>query len=80
MFKKIFHKVIKSYNTYDAPGTEVWVVSWNARNGHFSGDSERVAKAFLHENDADAFIESLKEAKRLLQYTESINITKEKQK
>ena len=80
MFKKIFHKVIKSYNTYDAPGAEVWVVSWNARYGHYSDNSERVAKAFLCENDADTFIESLKEAKKLLQYTESINITKEKQK
>lgn len=80
IFKNIFHKVIKSYETYDVPGAELWLVSWNARWGEYSGNYNRVAKAFFNEKDADAFVESLRKAKELLQYTEKIDIKKEKQK
>ena len=64
----------------DAEGAEVWIVSWYARYGEFSSDKNQVAKVFLNEQDADAFIKSLKDAQTLLQYTESIMITKEKQR
>ena len=58
---------------------KVWVVSWLARWGEFSGEHKRVAKAFINEDDAKIFAKSLKDAKNLLQYTESINIKVEEQ-
>lgn len=58
---------------------KVWMVSWNARHGGFHGEYKRIAKAFLNKDDADLFAKSLKDAKHLLQYTESINIKVEEQ-
>lgn len=58
----------------DAEGAEVWLVSWNARYGEYSGEKQRVAKAFLLEEDAIAFAESLKQAHKLLQNTNDIHI------
>lgn len=58
----------------DAEGAEVWLVSWNARYGEYSGDEQRVAKAFLLKEDAIAFAESLKQAHKLLQNTNDIHI------
>lgn len=60
-------------------GAHVWVVSWNARYGEYSGDTKRVAKAFLDENDANQFAESLELAQKLLQNTNSLRIKIEKQ-
>lgn len=60
-------------------GAHVWVVSWDARYGDYSGDTNRVAKAFLDENDANQFAESLELAQKLLQNTNSLRIKIEKQ-
>lgn len=82
LLSKIFKKtntVIDSYNTHEAPGAEVWVVSWDARWGEYSGNKERKAKAFLNREDAVIFNNSLIEAKKLLQYTENLNIKIKKQ-
>ena len=79
LFTRKKEKVIEDYVTREAEGAEVWIVSWDARWGEYSGNKKRVAKCFLNKKDADAFVESLKEAKALLQYTEPINITIEKQ-
>lgn len=67
--------IFKLSKVKDAEGAKVWMVSWDARYGTYMDDKERVAKAFLNYEDAKAFADSLKEAKKLLQYTESINIT-----
>jgi hypothetical protein len=61
------------------PGANVWVVSWDARYGDYSGDTKRVAKAFLDEDDANQFKESLEMAHELLQNTNSLRIKIEKQ-
>lgn len=53
---------------------KVWMVSWDARYGSYHGDWERVSKAFLNENDAKAFVQSLKDAKNLLQIKENLRI------
>lgn len=66
--------IFKLSKVKDAEGAKVWMVSWDARYGGFSGEKERVAKAFLNYEDAEAFADSLKKAKKLLQYTENINI------
>ena len=60
-------------------GAQVWVVSWDARTGDYHSDRKRMAKAFLLEEDAKEFEKSLKEAQALLQNTNNINITIEKQ-
>lgn len=65
--------------TKEVECAKVWVVSWLARWGEFSTERKRVAKAFLNKNDAEIFAKSLKDAKNLLQYTESINIKVEEQ-
>lgn len=64
----------------EAYGAEVWMVSWDARFGNYSSNTKRVSKAFLLENDAEAFAKSLKQAQELLQNTNSIGIMIEKQK
>lgn len=53
---------------------KVWMVSWDARYGSYYGNWERVSKAFLNENDAKAFVRSLKDAQSLLQITENLRI------
>lgn len=69
------NSIFKLNKVKDAEGAKVWMVSWNARYGTYMDDKERVSKAFLNYEDAEAFADSLKEAKELLQYTERINIT-----
>ena len=54
---------------------KVWVVSWDARYGSYHSDWERVSKAFLNENDAKAFVQSLKDAKSLLRIKENLRIS-----
>lgn len=61
------------------PGAHVWVVSWEARRGDFDSDRKQVAKAFLNEDDANQFAESLEMAQQLLQNTNSLRIKVEKQ-
>jgi hypothetical protein len=61
------------------PGAHVWVVSWEARFGDFASDRKQVAKAFLNEDDANQFAESLEMAQELLQNTNSLRIKIEKQ-
>lgn len=64
----------------DAEGAEVWAVSWLARYGDYSTDTKRVYKAFLSEEDAEAFANSLYAAQRLLQSTNDLGVRIEKQK
>lgn len=62
-----------------APGAHVWVVSWEARYGDYSNNRKRVAKAFLNEDNAKQFAESLIMAHELLQNTNNLRIKIEKQ-
>lgn len=71
------HKVREIVEEVD--GAHVWMVSWEARFGDFSQDKKRVAKAFLNEDDANQFAESLEMAQELLQNTNSLRIKVEKQ-
>ena len=68
------HNIITGYQKKEVKGFEAWTVSWKARNGSYSSDYKLVAKTFLNKEDAEKFIESLKEAKKLLQYTEYTGI------
>lgn len=79
IFNRKKENVIKDYQVETVDGAEVWMVSWDARFGEYRGDSKRVAKAFFNENDAEAFKQSLEEAQKLLQYTENIHISVDKQ-
>jgi len=79
IFNRKSEKIIKDYQTETVDGAEVWMVSWDARFDEFSQNKKRVAKAFLNENDAEAFKLSLEEAQKLLQYTENIHISVDKQ-
>ena len=60
-------------------GAQVWLVSWDARTGDYHGDRKRVAKAFLLKEDAIQFAETLEQAHALLQNTNNLRITIEKQ-
>lgn len=79
IFNRKREEVIVKQETETVEGAEVWMVSWNARFGSYVSDVKRVAKAFLNENDADTFIESLHKAAKLLQYNENLGIKKERQ-
>ena len=73
------HNIITGYQKKEVKGFEAWTVTWYARYGEYHGDWKLVAKTFLNKEDAETFVESLKEAKRLLQYTENIGIEIKKQ-
>ena len=77
--KNSINKVVED-RTVD--GAEVWLVSWNAHKpyGYVGTHPERVAKAFLNENDAKDFVNSLEDAQKLLQNTYDIHIKIEVQK
>lgn len=79
IFNRKREEVVVKQETETVEGAEVWMVSWNARYGSYVSDVKRVAKAFLNENDADIFIESLHKAAKLLQYNENLGIKKERQ-
>lgn len=79
LFTKKKEVVIEDYVTKEAEGAEVWLVTWKARTGEYSSNYRIAAKAFVHKEDADRFAESLKEAKALLQYTENLGISIERQ-
>lgn len=64
----------------EVEGCYVWMVQWNARYGEYSGDYNRVAKAFLSKEDATSFAKSLRDFQKILQYSEDIEITITKQK
>ena len=76
-FKKKNNIPVTSQKEVD--GAEVWLVSWDSRYGEYSSSVERVAKAFLTEDDAIEFADKLREAKALLQYRENIHIDIKKQ-
>ena len=78
-FTKKKEEIVTSVNTNVVEGSEVWMVSWNARYGEYYGNIKRTAKAFLTEENAKAFANSLRMAQELLQYTEDIEIKIEKQ-
>lgn len=60
-------------------GAHIWIVSWEARYGDYAHDRKQVAKAFLNEDDANQFAESLEMAQELLQNTNRLRIKIEKQ-
>lgn len=66
--------------TREVECAKVWMVSWDARYGSYSGDWKRVSKAFLNENDAQDFAQSLKDAQKLLQIKENLWIKVEEHK
>lgn len=63
----------------EVDGAYVWVVSWDSRTGDYSHDIKRVAKAFLLEDDAKQFADTLQMAHELLQNTNNLHIEIEKQ-
>ena len=71
--------IITGVHTKEVKGCEVWVVMWRGRYGIFHDEYKQKAKAFLNEESAKIFAESLREAQKLLQYTEDLCITIVKQ-
>ena len=67
-------------NSKETEPVKIYMVSWKGRYGEYVQDTKRVAKAFLRENEADEFIQQLKDAAALLQNTENLQIMKELQK
>lgn len=57
----------------------VWVVTWKSRYGEYYHETTNVAKAFLSEEDARVFVQSLKDAQALLRNTENLQIKITKQ-
>lgn len=68
------HQIITGYQKKEVKGAEVWLVSWCAPDSW-----RKVAKAFLNEDDAKTFAKSLRDAQKLLQIEEDIEIKVTKQ-
>lgn len=71
--------IITDVHTKEVKGCEVWLVMWQGRYGSYDDQHEQKAKAFLNEESAKIFAKSLREAQKLLQYTEDLCITIVKQ-
>lgn len=63
----------------DLPQRKLWIVSWKARRGEYSSDTERTSMAFLDVKDAKKHIAKLEYAKKILRYREDIGIRLEEQ-
>lgn len=63
----------------DLPQRKIWLVSWKARRGEYSSETERTSIAFLDAKDAKKYIEKLEYAKKILRYREDIEIRLEEQ-
>lgn len=63
----------------DLPQRKIWIVSWKARRGEYSSETERTSIAFLNANDAKKYISKLEYAKKILRYKEDIEIRLEEQ-
>lgn len=63
----------------DLPQRKLWLVSWKARRGEYSSETERTSIAFLNAKDAKKYIEKLEYAKKILRYKEDIEIRLEEQ-
>ena len=70
---------IIEFESENTPNIELYVVSWKSRYDIYSHSTKRVAKAFIREEDADIFIKDLEKAAAFLQFTEDLEIRKEKQ-
>lgn len=63
----------------DLPQRKIWLVSWKARRGEYSSETERTMMAFFDVKDAKKYIEKLEYAKKILRYKEDIEIRLEEQ-
>lgn len=72
LIKKIIH--FKAREEKNLEGVELWKVQWYARNGSFNHDWNIVAEVFTNKKDAEFFYNQLREARKLLKYTENINL------
>ncbi len=63
----------------DLPQRKIWLVSWKARHGEYSSETERTSIAFFDAKDAKKYIEKLEYAKKILRYKEDIEIRLEEQ-
>ena len=61
------------------PQRKIWVLSWKARHGEYSSETERTSIAFFDAKDAKKYIEKLEYAKKILRYKEDIAIRLEEQ-
>ena len=79
MVEKI-HQIVVGYKTKEAKGFEVWMVYWEATNHCYWRDKVVKAKSFVNKEDADAFVTSLKDAHKLLQNEDSLQVWIKRQK
>ena len=63
----------------DLPQRKIWLVSWKARHGEYSSETERTSIAFFDAKDAKKYREKLEYAKKILRYKEDIAIRLEEQ-
>lgn len=80
IFTRKKNKIIKLVDNQLVNGVEVWIVSWDRRHGPGCDNTTRATKAFLSEDDARNFMDSLYMAQDLLQNTHKIHIKLERQR
>lgn len=64
-------KIFKKGHTTLTTDIETWVVRWNRRYGEYRTDYKEVAQFFSSKAEAEAFVDSLKRATKLLGHTSS---------
>jgi len=69
-----------SNETKEIETVQLWVVSWWARYGEYSGNVDKQFEAFTSEKAANEFADSLKAAYKLLRHTSGTRVVVEKQK
>lgn len=53
---------------------ELTEVTWKRRFGAYNADTQSATKVFLNKEDAEVFASALKDAAKILRYTENIHV------
>lgn len=79
--KEIIKKIIRipARKEQNLEAVELWSVRWDARYGSWNHDWKPVMEVFTNKADAEVFARELKNAQKILRYTEDlrIKVTKE---
>lgn len=81
MFKFLTRKIfIPSDDTTELETVDMWVVSWYARYGEYSGETHPCYQSFFSQEDAYALANALMNANKLIGNTSGTKVNVEKQR
>ncbi len=80
MFKFLFKKTKTpvSNEIKEVDAVQLWIVNWYSRYDEYSVSVKKEYEAFISEDEANKFADSLRKAYKLLRHTSGTQVTVEK--